>query len=56
MFLVGLVLNEVFLIVCCNTPNQPKKAIHVMNNYDRLNSIIPKYYIILTLWKVYAQQ
>ena len=24
MFLVCLVLNEVFLIVCCNTPNQPK--------------------------------
>ena len=25
MFLVCLVLNEVFLIVCCNTPNQPKR-------------------------------
>ena len=24
MFLVCLVLNEVFLIVCCSTPNQPK--------------------------------
>ena len=26
MFLVCLVLNEVFLIVCCNTPNPTKKA------------------------------
>ena len=28
MFLVCLVLNEVFLIVCCNTPNPTNKAIH----------------------------
>ena len=31
MFLVCLVLNEVFLIVCCNTPNKPKKAICINN-------------------------
>ena len=28
MFLVCLVLNEVFLIVCCNTPNPTNKAIN----------------------------
>ena len=27
MFLVCFVLNEVFLIVCCNTPNLTNKAI-----------------------------
>ena len=42
MFLVCLVLNEVFLIVCCNTPNPTKKAIHILDIYDLWVSILNK--------------
>ena len=37
MFFVCLVLNEVFLIVCCNTPNPNNKAINYYFQYRVLN-------------------
>ena len=49
MFLVCLVLNEVFLIVCCNTPNQPKghtnTATPSNSDIESLDHVSKRYFI-----------
>ena len=52
MFLVCLVLNEVFFIVCCNTPNPTNKAISTTDATTAVQLLVTTY--VLSIYVLYS--